>query len=204
MFNQGITGVQNQGDGQVLTARFGRQGDQMVSELHGRYYEAAYRKALFHSATAAAGVTTVGLATTYTGFLLTNPIASTVNLSVHKCTFMQSVIQATTLSGVGLAVGYISTANHTATTAGSTPKCSFLGGPTPQGITYTVATLSATPTYYCFLANSQTAILNNNPVWIDLEGALILPPGGFVMFTTAAVSPAASMWFAFDWEEVAF
>ena len=46
--NQLNIGVQNQADGaQMVIARAGRQGDQIVSELHGRFYEQAYRGNLF-------------------------------------------------------------------------------------------------------------------------------------------------------------
>ena len=202
MFNEIIIGAQNVSDGVATKARGGKQGDQLVSDLHGRYYEQTYRRNTFNVATVAAGVTTVGLATTYTGLMLQNPYTSTVNVVLNKCTFMQSVIQATTLSAVGIAFGYTAGANATSVTAVAT-RSNYIGsGIASQANAGTIATLSSAPFYHTFLANSQTAILNNNPVYIDLEGLVILPPGGFACWVTAAVSPASSMWFSFNWEEV--
>lgn len=202
MFNEGIVGAQNQSDGTVVKARMGRHGDQLVSGLHGPAYERTYRKNSFNVATVAAGVTTVGLATTYTGLMLQNPYTSTVDVVMGKCTFAQSVIQATTLSMVGIAFGFTAGANATSVTAVAT-RSNYIGsGIASQANAGTIATLSSAPFYHTFLANSQTAILNNNPVWIDLDGEVILPPGGFACWVTAAVSPASSMWFSFNWEEV--
>jgi hypothetical protein len=42
-YNQLLTGPQVATDGTVATARGGRLGDAIISELHGRYYEQAYR-----------------------------------------------------------------------------------------------------------------------------------------------------------------
>lgn len=202
MLTKIITGPQSIGDSVPTTARGGRQGDQIVSELHGRYFEQTLRKNTFNVATVAAGVTTVGLATTYTGLMLQNPYTSTIDVVLNKCTFMQSVIQATTLSGVGIAFGYTAGANATSVTAVAT-RSNYIGsGIASQANAGTIATLSSAPYYHTFLANSQTAILNNNPVHIDLEGLVILPPGAFACWVTAAVSPASSMWFSFNWEEI--
>lgn len=50
-------------------SRAGQLGDTIVSELHGRYYETAYRRALFTGATQAvlATATIAGLSTATTG-----------------------------------------------------------------------------------------------------------------------------------------
>jgi hypothetical protein len=37
---------------------------------------------------------------------------------------------------------------------------------------------------------------------IDLEGSIILPPGGFAAIYTSTVSGAASLWASMQWEEV--
>ena len=173
MFNEIIIGAQNVSDGVATKAR-GGAGDQLVSDLHGRYYEQTYRRNTFNVATVAAGVTTVGLATTYTGLMLQNPYTSTINVVLNKCTFMQSVIQATTLSAVGIAFGYGRSQCHVGYGGGYPQQLHRVRHRQPgQRGNHCI---SSAPFYHTFLANSQTAILNNNPVYIDLEGLVILPP----------------------------
>ena len=71
--------------GTTPTLRQGQLADTIVSELHGRYYEQAYRRNLFNAAVQGTGITTAaGLVTGYTGLALTNPTTSTVNLVLTK------------------------------------------------------------------------------------------------------------------------
>ena len=104
---QGQVGVQNQSDGaSPISARMGRQGDQIVSELHGRYYEQAYRNNVFVGSNGATpSVTTVALATTYTGLALINPASSAVNLSLLKVGY-SFIVAFAAGSTVGLMGGY--------------------------------------------------------------------------------------------------
>ena len=58
---QVLTGQQNNPDSSVIVQRGGKQGDGIVSELHGKYYEQAYRGNLFILDSGA-----ITLASTYT------------------------------------------------------------------------------------------------------------------------------------------
>src|SRR5436305_9817182 len=105
MISQLQVGQQFLADGAINTQRSGKQGDTVCSELHGRYYEQAYRGNIFHVGIQTVATTTVGLNATYTGLCLSNPVGSPVNLALLKCTMMQSVIQATQIEAFAIAFG---------------------------------------------------------------------------------------------------
>jgi hypothetical protein len=198
--NQGAVGIQNNPDSSnLVTARLGKQGDQSVSELHGRYYEQAYRNNIFSVASQAGVTTTVGLALTYTGLVVANPIGSGVNLVLNKATLGQSVVQAV-VNTFGLAVGFSATTNVTLTTA-AIPQTTFIGsGKTSKAVAAISATLPVAPLYYDFVASAATATNDSSGI-IDLEGSLILGPGAYALWVSAAASSASAMWFSFQWEE---
>lgn len=196
-------GVQNQADGaQLIIPRAGRQGDQIVSELHGRYYEQGYRGNIFNAANQAVVTTTVGLATTYTGLCLSNPRNSKVNVVLNKCSWMQSVLQATQVEGFALALGFSKSADVTHTTP-VTPSSNLVGsGLTSQANVDASATLPIAPVYSHLIGNTATATQNGAGGMIDLEGSVILIPGAFAIFATPTQASVAGMWFGFQWEEV--
>jgi len=199
--NQLNVGVQNQPDGaQGIIARGGRQGETLVSELHGRYYEQTYRKNVFFVASQAVATTTVGLATTYTGLVLSNPIGSPVNLVLNKASIGQSVIE-TAVDTFGLAVGFNTSTNVTHTTP-ATPQSSFIGsGLIPYAKADISATLPTAPVYHSFLQSTSSATTDVTSGLVDYEGSLILSPGAYALWVSPAAS-VAGMWFSFQWEEI--
>lgn len=204
MFNEVLVGAQNQSsDGVFTKARAGKQGEQIVSELHGRYYEQTYRGKMFYAATAALVTTTVGLNTTYTGLVLSNPITSTVNLALNKASLMQSVLQSTQVEAFAIATGYNGTTNVTHTTPVA-PKSNLIGsGLTPVGLADVSATLPTAPLYTMFVTNTGTATADSTGLQVvDIEGSIILIPGAYALWVTPAQASVAGMWFSFQWEEV--
>lgn len=187
-----------------LPMRLGNLGDQIISELHGRYYEQTYRRNVFSAALQAVGTTTVGLATTYTGLCVSNPVGSSVNLVILKASVMQSIIQSTQPEAFALAVGYNATTNVTHTTpVTSGLRNNFVAASyTGQALADTAATLPTAPTYHTFLQNTSSATVNGNGGVFDLEGSIILPPGGYICFVTPGQASVAGMWFGISWEEV--
>ena len=53
MISEVLVGPQQQGDGNTAMQRGGKQGELIVSELNGRYYEQALRGNVFFAATQA-------------------------------------------------------------------------------------------------------------------------------------------------------
>ena len=202
MLINAVPGPQNTGDGGTGNpARGGRQGDIIVSELHGRYYEQTYRGNMFSVASQAVATTTVGLATTYTGLCLANPISSTVNLLLNKCTLMQSVIQATQVEGYAIAFGSNKTTNVTLSTPATTQSNIIGSGYVSKAVAATSATLPTAPLYGGFLQNTAAASTNGPGAIIDFEGSIILPPGAYACFVTPTQASVAGLWFSFQWEE---
>lgn len=177
-----------------------KTGATVVQELHGRYFETTYRKAGFFVATQALTTTTVGLATTHTGLALSNPVGSGILLAINKVSMGQTTINSA-VNQFALAVGYHGATNVTHTTP-VTPRSLYFGvGSGPVALADVSSTLPSAPFYYMFLAITPTATTNPNAALVDLEGSLILPPGGFLCTATQAAS-TAGFWASFQWEEV--
>jgi len=189
--------------GTTPTIRQGQLGDVIVSELHGRYYETAYRRNLFNAAVQGTGITTsAGLVTGYTGLALTNPTTSTVNLVVTKVGYGVNAAPAATMV-VSLAFNTSTTA-VTQTTA-ITGRNNFLGGAAPQGLAASSVTFPTAPINSHILGvigtNAITG-LNETVDLIDLEGSIVMPPGSYIAIVTSTASAATSFWGSFQWEEV--
>ena len=199
--NQLLIGPQTLSDTMLSTsARGGKQGDAIVSELHGRYFEQTYRKNMFFAASQAVATTTVGLATTYTGLCLSNPIGSGIVCALNKANIAQSVIE-TAVDSFGLAVGF-SGATNVVHTAALTPQSSLIGsGVSPIGKVDTSATLPVAPVYHSFISSTSSATTDVTNGFVDYEGSLVLLPGAFVIWASPAAS-VSGMWFAFLWEEI--
>lgn len=201
----GAVGQQNKtNDGNINAAiATGNYGELIVNERLPRYYEGTYRKFGFNAATQAVATTTVGLATTYTGLCLSNNVGNSVNLVLTKASIMQSVIQSTQIEAYAIACGFNATTNVTHTTPLVSIKNAFIGsGTVAQATADTSATLPTAPFYHTFVQNTGTATANGTGAVIDLEGSIILPPGGYAMWVTPAQASVAGLWFSFDWMEV--
>lgn len=184
--------------------RQGNLGEQVVQQLHGKYYESTYRRAVYN-ASIVGQVTTVGAALTYTGLVLCNPVGSTVNLVVLKAgyAFLVAFPAAAT---VGLMTGYNAGTNVTHTTP-AVVKSNFIGvGGSGVGLCDSSATLPTAPILNTVLATGLTGAITTVPSLavtnVDLDGSIILPPGAYCAFYTSTVSGAASGSFSLTWEEV--
>jgi hypothetical protein len=205
MLSQGQAGAVTVADGNQGALRIGRSGEQIVSELHGRYYETTFRRAMFGAANQTGVATTVGLATTYTGLVLSNPVGSAVNLVICKVSASFPVAVAAAVT-VGLMVGYSGT-NVTHTTPSTTLRNNFIGGANPVGLVDTAATLPVAPTLHKVMGTIGTAAITamaiEPAIAEDFEGSIILPPGGFAAIYTSAASGALGFLGSIKWEEVA-
>ena len=205
MIIQGQVGspAQSNTTGSTPAIRQGQLGDMIVSELHGRYYETAYRRNMFVATTglqtASNGIIAPGSA--YTGLSLYNPVNSSVNLVLNKVGFAFAVAPTATL--YGLATGVSTQVPGTTTLA--TTRNAFVNGQNAQGqgIAYSVATYAAsvanTPVVHT-IVGAQAAAVGSN--FQDLEGSVILPPGTFLQFYLSAASGATGTAYSLQWEEV--
>ena len=186
-----------------LALRIGPTSELIVDELHGRYYETTVRKAMFSGSNLAGVTTTAAFATTYTGYCLSNPIASTVNLVLTKVSYTPVVAQTAALV-MGIMTGYSASTNVTHTTP-LVPLSNFVGQPAGTGLIDSSATLPIAPTRLILLDTLLTGAITTTTSGgrlIDMEGSVVIPPGGFAAFYTSAASVASSLAFSMMWEEV--
>ena len=190
---------------QTPPVRMGQLGDLVVSELHGRYYETTYNRNMFTAALTAGTTTSAGLTTTQTGLLLLNPNNSTVNLVVNKVGYCFLVAFAAA-SAIGIQAGTQSTAALSGLTTTNTQiKSNIIGNPiSSQALTYSAATTTA-PWVQMLFGSGLTGAITTTPAvysFFDLEGGLIIPPGGWIATYTSTASGASGTLASFTYEEV--
>jgi hypothetical protein len=196
--NQIIAGQQAQGDANAFTARGGRQGETLVSDLHGGHYEQAYRGNLFSICTQGTAVTTTAaLATTWTGLGISNPAGSGVNLVLLKFQVAQFAVGAAATIGLMGGTGVL--------TATLTPRDRRIGYGTTSlargSATDTISTPLLIATFGQIGSLATTGYGLAQGLTIDIGGALIIPPGSFIASYTSVVTTSA-LQFNYLWEEV--
>jgi hypothetical protein len=185
-------------------AQLGVQKETWTSDRHGKYYENAYLGLGAFAANPTAKVTTAGLATTYTGLCVSNPAASTVNLVIQTVSGA-FVVVTTAITGIGLITGWSAAGVVTHTTP-LTPQTTKLGititSPIIQGLADSACTLVGTPVWSGMLATVESGAVAGSAFFRDLNGEIIIPPGGYIAIGTTIVSGAAGMFACITWEEV--
>lgn len=195
--NQGVVGAQSNSDSTTISARMGKQGDQLVSGLHGALYEQAYRGNLYSVANQAAVTTTAGLATTFTGLAIANPTGSGVNLVLRH--FMCAQFAAGAAGAIGVMVG-------SGAAAGSLTVRNAKVGGAASATTASAGATIATPVLERIVGSvgsvATTGYGLSAAICYDFEGSLIIPPGYYAASFTSAATTSALL-FGFVWEEVA-
>jgi hypothetical protein len=177
-------------DQQLPTQQFntGQMGDQLVSEVRGKYGTAAKRLATF-GASAVAVTLPVNAASLVSVFTLYNPIGSGIDMELIDIT-VGTVLATTVVDMVGL---YQSTAAQTALGTFSTlgtVRSLFAGGSGGKGLFYSAYTASGTPALLKLLGGLSGAVTQAglNSINYKFDGSVIIPPGiaVHVAMTTAA------------------
>ena len=176
----------------------GKAGEAVVTELHGKWYTAAYRGRVFLGQTAAAGtIIPISTTTTFT-FLMYNPLGSGVNVELISAdvaatttTWVASPIQLGLLSGATL---------PTTVTTTYTSICSLIGGSgVSQVKLYGSAVSTAMANFFPLFSVSATSGFAPQ-LHYDFDGKIILAPGSMAALVgTAAQSQATAN--AFTWAE---
>jgi hypothetical protein len=196
----GQVGVADLGDGEKGPFRQGRAGELIVSQLKGRYAEAAARGKIFTVASQSVVTTTVALATTYTGLVLANDAGSNVDLVILRAGFGLSVAPAA-IPTVGL-MGGVGTVTHTTPIAAAAIRSTRIGGSGHAATTKADGSATIpTPTLLELFsgANTSAALPDSpHPVGVDIDGRYVVPPGAFVAIYTLAVSLGFAF---FSWTE---
>ena len=188
---------------QNAPARSDRLGALTVTELRARYAENTRRGLRYQGANQAAVTTTVGLATTYTGLVLANPLGSPVWLEIDKVGFATLIVWPAA-AAVGIMVGYNASTALTSTTADGVYNANPALG-AGYGQIFKAATLPTAPTLRKVLGAGLTGAITVTPetaLVFDLEGSIVLPPGGYAAFYTSTVSPTTGFFGSIEWTEV--
>lgn len=193
-----LIGDYSQNDGDALMTRQGKALDLLISNLQPRHFEHCSRQRLFYAANQAAQAVTVALATTYTGLCLSNPIQSNVVLVPVQVGIALSVAPAA-IAPIGLIGGYSATTDVTHTTP-LVPGQGILKGAAGTAKADASATIP-TPVWLQQLMGGFTAaaLPAVSPSLIDLQGAWIIPPGGFIAI--GALTAVTGL-FSINWLEL--
>lgn len=217
-------GEQSLSDGTPGNARGGKQGDAVVSELHGRFYEQNYRGRIYSDgiATVAAitaatyNISTLGAtATPIAG--LWNPSTSPVNAVLLQAT-LNTIKTALQNTGCGPFFWATSTGN-TAITTGNVPLnrkslaksgsyCKGMSNVALTGLTNNLVVMGASALYggssslAAFLetqAGMATCHVSSRELF---DGEWIIPPGGVIALLAGSAPVAVSATSMLTWEEV--
>lgn len=179
-----------------------QQGALGVGQAHGKYYASSKAKRTFGAANLLAGAAlSAGLATTYTGFCLSNPAGSGKNLVVQKVSGIIIVAPAAVLA-LGLIKGFAAggITAHTTPIVGIASE--FIGDATASIAKADAAcTLVGTPVFDRWLAgNAASAGLFG--FLTDIDGEIVIPPGGYLAIGANVAGPAAGLVGSMTWEEL--
>jgi hypothetical protein len=207
--------------GTVAAMRSGNLGDVIMSELHGRFYEQAYRGNVFTggiNAVTALSANTIGLTATATPILgLWNNLSNTVNLVLLQASLQMMYNTATTPAPPGALVWAASTSNGGISTGTTPTNVKTLTGSGSQAKYFTPATAltgltnnlvifaaSDIPTpgslAYGTIANTSIAPLIGGVQ--NFDGGLIVPPGGVLALLNTVSTTTFSVYGRITWEEV--
>ena len=205
--------------GTTPTARGGQLGDVIASELHGRFYEQAYRGNLFSTgaSTAALSANTITLVAATTPIVgVWNPSTSTVNLVILQA-MLQSAIQAASSTAQGSWVWAVSSGNAAISTgltpwnrktllqSGSQAK-GFANGTALTGLTNNLVIMEGAD-FNAGLSITTASVPATAAVPVmaavqNFDGSLIIPPGGVLALLNTVSTTNISVATRLLWEEV--
>lgn len=204
---EGQVGPTRNTDGSNMTFRQAKTGEQVVSDVHARYYEATSRGSVY-SASMQAGAS-LGTALTATGVTLTlyNPANSGYNICLLEVGVQVTTFLTASGSTVYALAGNVitATAAPSATTA-ATVRCTYLGNAAGVGLAYTTATLPNTPILLrsigtiTYVSNAGGLSLGGYSFMDMTDGKVVLAPNTCV--TLQGIGIASSGIVHMVWEEV--
>lgn len=219
--NQGQVGPGTFTDGATPTARLGRAGDAIVSELHGRFYEQAYRGNVYsvgHAAGVALSASTILLTSSATPILgVWNPASSPVNLVMLQASLMSFLNNVTSVAP-GVYVWAASTGNA-ALTLGLTPwnrKTLAQSGSYAKGFAGATALTGLTNNLVVMEGAGELPIASGLLTTVvpattttpgvagvqNFDGGFIVPPGGVLALLNTISSTTHTVAGRLTWEEV--
>jgi hypothetical protein len=198
------------------TLRQGQLADLIVSELHGKYYESAYRGNLFSVGMGNTVLTanTISLSATTTPIVgVWNPATSTVNLVLlkAKCVITNTAVSAvqpgafvwaTSIGNAAISTGLSPLNRKTLALSGSQAKGFTVATPL-TGLTnaLVVQHSAAFGTLVAPQGATPTPFISGDGVE-EFDGAFIVPPGGVVALLNTTSTITVNVASMLMWEEV--
>lgn len=211
---QGMSGVQNNADGTTLiTQQFGQQGDGLVSELHGKYYNQNVRGNLWMGLSASTGIALIAPATGGGHPTLFNPVGSAVNLSLVRltlgyvsgnnaptCIEWASTLNAGSQAATGAAILTATAVAPTNCVIGGTGTNKVIWSPTVN--TFTAAPVFVMPTGFSLFTGVAATATTPFTMIADYDGTLIVAPGAAISLCTQAATTTALFQVCVVWEAI--
>ncbi len=176
----------------------GKAGEDVVSELHGKYYTQAYRGEMFYASQIAPVLSTIYSATTITGFQIWNTNTNKNIIPVKMIVGCNVIPSAPGTLGLVIQknVGFAAATGAQILTqtlvAGLTPQnCNTGSGVSSNATIGTGGTITTAPTLsqYCGLAGLENVVLTISEPFmsltVDFDGMFVWAPGTFVSLGTA-------------------
>ena len=192
---QGQVGPQIVSDGVTPTARMGKLGELMVSDVQGRYYEQAYRKNLFLAWAAVTTPVIYSTAAATGGPLIWNGSQTTNVVILAACCAITTAF-TTTPGVIGITGNTGQAAAPGSTTAIDGRANCFIGGGASSATPYRLGTVSTAGAFFFPLFQAQlgaTSVTQSNVAWIDVGGAIVCPPNSWVSLANGVAAPAAGL-----------
>lgn len=202
--NFGQVGPAAQSDGNQAALRLGKSGEQVMTELHGRYYEQAVRGKVFM---AQAIVTAPVIYTTAAGTggpLIWNPPTSGVNAAILAVTCGITVV-TTVAAALGLTGNTGQSSAPGTTTAIDGRSNMYIGAAASACTPYRIGTPTNAGAFLMPFASLHTGALTTETGimgLIDIGGMLIVPPGAWASIAASATASTTVGTFGMVWEEV--
>ena len=197
----GKVGPQNLSSGVRSLPTLDERGN-IIAAVGGKYTEATLAGRMFAVANQAATITTAGVATTYTGLCVYNPLTSGKNLVICGFNYGSAAVMAdATMIGIMAGTG------GAAATASIAIQNRLTGGPASKAYADAAVVFTVAPVLHQIVCNAGTVATTagfsiSPPQCIELDGSLVIGPGGHVSAFTSIIVDVASLSFGFLWEEV--
>lgn len=190
-------------NGAIVNMALGPHAEGLYSQLDAPYRQKVRNGEVFFACNQAATTTTIALAATYTGLVISNPASSKKNLSIINVSCSLWAAPAGIVS-IGLIGGWLGTGIATHTTPLSIYNAKTLAAAVPASgaSADSAATLVGTPIWMRMMqmANTSAALTTaSTPASFPIDGAFEIPPGGYFAIGTQTV---ASIVGSIMWEEV--
>lgn len=201
--------------------RMGNNGDVIVSELHGRFYEQVYRGNVFSigcQLTALSAATVLLTASSQPIVGVWNPTTSTVNLAILQASLVAAInnvtsvapgayVWASSVGNTALSAGLSPFNRKTLASVGSQAKAfslstaSLLTGLTNNVVVFDAAEFNTASALLTTTVAAATPTPSVSGVQ-NFDGSLIVPPGGVLALLNTISSTTHSVAGRLMWEEV--